>query len=356
MDLQRELEKSVERYRYVNEATSDAIYDWDITTGKIYRGSRFQNLFGFSEKTTSLRFSLSRIHPDDVEKYKLNVFTSLRDLHSTTWKVEYRLKDASGAYRTVVDKAFIQKYDNRAVRVIGALQDITEQKQLQERLLEQERKAKCAIVKSIIEAQEKERRHLSVELHDNINQMLTSCKLMLEYAKDNKEASHVLIEKSYQSLHQIINEIRRISHELNPSAIEDIGLVEAIEQIIEKITLACKLNIHFEKRVPHSAVLKEEDKITIYRIIQEQINNIIKHAQAKNVKISLLIKEEKIQLMIQDDGKGFCVAKAKKGLGLKNILHRVEYYNGTCNNISEPGKGCRMEITMLIKNCSFYNG
>jgi two-component system sensor histidine kinase UhpB len=185
-------------------------------------------------------------------------------------------------------------------------------------------------------------------LHDNVNQVLASCKLMLEYAKENKANAQVLTEKSYQSLQTVIDEIRKISHDLNPSVIEDIGLTEAIEQMADKINLTNKLKVHFRSGIAGPDTFREQDKVSIYRIIQEQLNNIIKHAQAKEVTITLAVKDNTVHLGIEDDGVGFDVNKVKKGLGLKNINHRVEYHRGSLQITSVPGAGSRMDVSLSI--------
>jgi signal transduction histidine kinase len=253
----------------------------------------------------------------------------------------------------VVDKAFIIRGQKKVLRVIGALQDISAQKQLQQKLVEQEKASKQEVVKSIIETQEKERRELSVELHDNVNQMLASCKLMLEVAIEAGSNAKMLTEKTYQSIQTVINEIRRISHDLNPSAIVDVGLVEAIEQLIEKINLADKIAIQFIAcKKQYKCQLVEDDRVAIFRIVQEQLNNILKHAKAKNVIIKLKIEDGLVMLCIKDDGVGFDLAKCRNGLGLTNIYNRVEYYGGTINIKSSAGKGCEMCITLNTASCT----
>ncbi|HZH66069.1 MAG TPA: PAS domain S-box protein [Flavisolibacter sp.] len=354
VELQEKLIKSLERHEYVNEATSDAIYDWDFGTGKLYRSQRFEELFGYVEKEVSLRHRLKQMHPDDINSFKQLVFKSLRDPSVDKWEVEYRLQKACGKYRTVLDRAFIIRSREKVQRVIGALQDITAKKELQQKLVNQEKRRKREVVKSIIETQEKERRQLSVELHDNVNQMLASCKLMLEVAIENGSNAKMLTEKTYQSIQTVINEIRRISHDLNPSAIVDVGLVEAIEQLIEKINLAGKIHILFKpcsRELQH--YLSEEDKIGIFRIVQEQLNNILKHAKAKNVVINLELLEGAVKLCTKDDGVGFDVDKCKKGLGLRNIYNRVEYYGGSIHITTSDGNGCEMCISLKIASKPF---
>lgn len=362
VELQEKLIISLERHEYVNEATSDAIYDWDFATGKIYESHRFEELFGYAGKEVSLRYRLKHLHPDDVESFKQVVFKSLRDNEVNKWEMEYRLQNKEGEYQTVSDKAFIIRGEKKVLRVIGALQDISTQKNLQQKLVEQEKTSRREIVKSIIQTQEKERRELSVELHDNVNQMLASCKLMLEVAIENGSNAKMLTEKSYQSIQTVINEIRRISHDLNPSALVDVGLMEAIEQLIEKINLAGKINVRFitDKR-KYTYRLTDDDKMAIFRIVQEQLNNILKHSKATAVTIKLELTEELIKLCIKDNGVGFDLAKCRKGLGLRNIYNRVEYYGGVINIESSIGSGCEMCITLKngsgcadappVKNC-----
>jgi PAS domain S-box-containing protein len=351
--LQEQLTNSIERYSFVNEATSDAIYDWDPTSNILYRGKGFAILFGFHDPYVPLDFRFTRIHPVDVERVKKTYLSALEDATVKRWKLKYRLKDAKGIYKNVVDKAFIIRENGKLIRVIGAIQDITEYNQLQEKLVLQEESKKRAIVRSIIETQEKERRQLSVELHDNVNQILSSCKLMLELAKENKDKAPLLTEKSYQSIQLAITEIRKISHNLNPSAVEDFGLGEAITEMVDKINLSEKVKVDFKFfATVKKTALKSEDKIAVYRIVQEQLNNILKHAHAKNVFIELAIKPSKIHLFIEDDGNGFNPKKINKGIGLKSIHHRVEYYHGTIDIESGKNKGCKMTITLNISSVS----
>lgn len=350
VEMQEKLLKSIERHEYVNEATSDAIYDWNFTTGKLYKSVRFEKLFGYPEKEVSIRHRLAHIHPADVDKFKKVVFQSLRSEAVDKWEVEYRLRLADGSFKTVSDKAFIIRNTQKVTRVIGALQDITAQKEMQQKLINQEKKSKREFIKSVIETQEKERRQLSVELHDNVNQILASCKLMLEVALENGQNAKLLTQKSYQGIQAVINEIRTISHHLNPSAIADVGLVEVIEQMMEKINLSGKLSVCFKPGAEEGLkMLQEQDNIAIFRIVQEQLNNILKHAAATHVLITLQVEDNTVKLMIKDDGVGFDVNKCKKGLGLRNIYNRVEYYSGTLDIESSIGNGCTMYITLNTK-------
>ncbi|HEU4470054.1 MAG TPA: PAS domain-containing protein [Flavisolibacter sp.] len=234
------------------------------------------------------------------------------------------------------------------VMVAGWAVEITEQVALQKKLIAEEKNKKRQIIRSIIETQEKERRELSVELHDNVNQILSSCQLMMEVAKDDPDAAPQLTEKTYHSLKTAIAEIRKISHELNPSAIEDLGLAEAITELVEKINIAGRLTVGFKYKEFGNKPLGATDKIAVYRIVQEQLSNILKHAGASHVNIVLYFKPSRIYLHIEDNGVGFDLKKTKKGIGLKNIQHRVEYYQGKFAMETSPGNGCKLKVLLMI--------
>lgn len=347
--LQQSLTNTLEKYNYVSQATSDAIYDWDVAANRIYGGKSFKKLFGYTNEEISLKSKLSQVHPEDVKYVKALIFKSLRNSDTYKWSIEYRIQCADGTFKYVVDKARIIREDKNAIRVLGAMVDVTQLKTTNEKLLQQEKSKKRAIVRSIIETQEKERRHLSVELRDNVNQILSSCKLMLGVAVENKE-THPFTHKSYKQLQLAIAEINRLSLSLNPSAIVDIGLIEAVEEFIHQINIthAVKMTFTYEG-CKKKLLLNDDDKIATFRIIQEQVNNIIKHAHATEANVHLCLHHNTCSLTIKDNGQGFDVKQIKKGFGLKNITHRVEYYHGRLNIQTSPGQGCTMQIELPLK-------
>lgn len=223
-------------------------------------------------------------------------------------------------------------------------------KQLQKELWPQQEEKKRSIIKSVIETQEKERRKLSVELHDNVNQILASCKLLLEAANDSVENALLLNGKIYKGIDTAIRELRKISHDLNPSALDDLGLVGAINEMMENINLTGKIRAQFfPDHKSYSDILRKEDRIAVYRIIQEQVTNIVKHANADAIMVTLRTVADKIYLSIEDNGRGFDLQATKKGIGLKSIQNRVDYYQGTMEVDSDMGKRCSLKIMLNLK-------
>jgi PAS domain S-box-containing protein len=232
----------------------------------------------------------------------------------------------------------------------GVALNITGQKMLEQKLANEEKKKKREIIQAIIDAQEKERRELAYELHDNVNQILSSSKLMLDVVADSQHTNIEFVHRSNEYLGAAIKELRRISHNLSPGILKDISLEAAIQDVVEQINNSGKLHIIYRKRnyIKNKAAASGDIQLTVLRIAQEQLNNIIKHAEATEVLIELFITKTRIVLGVKDNGKGFDIENTKRGLGLHNIFNRTEYYQGKVQLTSEPGKGSLLKIEIPL--------
>jgi signal transduction histidine kinase len=255
-----------------------------------------------------------------------------------------------------INSTCIKDKKRQIIGYVSICRDITEMRMIKEDLLaeklrfreleEEQVEKKREIIKAIMEAQEKERREISSELHDNVNQILTTCKLFLEIARNNPADSR-FIDVCYTNIQNVIHEIRNISHNLTPYTLKDLGLVATIRDIVEKINQSGKLLI----RLVTFQNLEEEKvspdiKLAIFRIIQEKISNVLKHSQATELKISINVYEGRVYLHLTDNGRGFDETAVKKGLGLNNIQNRVEYYKGSLQLKTAPGQGCELSIEL----------
>ncbi|MGD8171442.1 cache domain-containing protein [Vibrio sp. TRT 21S02] len=198
--------------------------------------------------------------------------------------------------------------------------------------------------------QEDEKKHLARELHDGINQLLVSSKCHLELLshKLQEESQRQHLAKSQNSLMTAINEVRHISHKLRPSALDDIGLEAALNTLLQDFKAHSGVDIEtlFDTQ---PGKLKSEVATTLYRVAQESLTNIEKHAHATTVTVILQQLGNMLQLMIRDDGVGFHVNDAlrQRGIGLRNMRERVEFLGGEIELSSEPGFGT--EITVLLQ-------
>lgn len=275
------------------------------------------------------------------------------------------------------------RYKNRpAILVLAG--DVTERIQLEEELNEQRISRQKQITEAVIQAQEKERTEIGKELHDNVNQILGASNLYINTAMTDDEMRQELLERSTELVSNAINEIRKISKSLITPGLREIGLVESIEDIIDDLRVAGgrgagstsggarrtedseavdlagggvgawmaggapgeRLAIDLDLQNISEDQIEDRRKLTVFRIIQEQLNNIVKHAQATRVLIRLSGEQDHIVLTIADNGVGFDVSRHRKGVGITNIISRAELFNGKVEIVSSPGEGCTLTVSL----------
>jgi signal transduction histidine kinase len=229
--------------------------------------------------------------------------------------------------------------------VTCSFKDIT----LEKKLLLETLARKREIVKAIIGAQEKERKEISYELHDNVSQLLATCRLYVEAAGRTDDNADLLYECK-ELLTSAIDEIRNLSHNLTPAAFEEKGLFTAVMEMVEKINGVSKAPITLIAPSCNNleTLLQPDMKTAIFRIIQEQLNNTLKHARATQIYIKFERGDKQLFLEIGDDGVGFDMAKIKRGLGINNIQSRVSLFGGEMDLESVPGKGCTLKVTLPL--------
>ncbi|MEL6562175.1 MAG: sensor histidine kinase [Bacteroidota bacterium] len=200
---------------------------------------------------------------------------------------------------------------------------------------------------SVINATEQERNRISKDLHDGIGQQLSALKMaLMNTAKGlSSESEKSKLEEIAESFSKSADEVRQISHQMMPRALMDDGLVRAVEDLLQSSFRFADIQYEFE----HHQVNQRFDKkleISLYRIVQELINNIIKHSQAKNVSVQLLNVKENLILFIEDDGVGMSVKSNDSGQGLLNIKSRLDMVKGSINY--EPGENSGTSVSIKI--------
>ncbi|MEJ7736305.1 MAG: PAS domain S-box protein [Chitinophagaceae bacterium] len=343
---------SNERFILATRASNEAIWDWDVKKDVLYWGEGFYNLFGYKAdyKVNTFHFWQKHIHPDDREIVRKSIWDFIKNKILKTWVAEYRFKRSDGNYSTVINKGYLicdQKGD--MLRMVGSMEDITERKRLERKVINQEIEKQKLVAQAVVDAQEKERAKISKELHDNVNQILSTAKLFLEVAKTNDKERINLMNRSAEHILHAINEIRNLSQSLVPPSISDIGFGESIKDLLENIAVTKTLNVKYNNVGDIENSINANQKLMLFRIVQEQVNNVLKHAEAKNLAVQISVDSVVIELVITDDGKGFdpALIRHKKGTGLSNITSRVDLYNGKVNIITAPGKGCKMIVNVV---------
>lgn len=334
----------------------------DLLNGKSRWSDEAFRIYGYEPGEIEPNYEnfLSHVHPGDMPALKDSIDKAI--MNTNSFAAEFRIIDKNGKIKFINSKIRIEcNGDGKPIRLIGFNQNITERRKVEQRLLksikdlaelekelvEQKLKQQVAITEATINAREKEREELGRELHDNINQVLASVKMFLNTARENEELRGKMVQTSYESIEYVIEEIRKLSKTLVQPSL-DAGLVEALFNLTEEINTTNGLQVYLDGRSYAGGCVAKKKELAIYRIVQEQMNNIVKYAKAGKVFIELRTESKDIFLSVFDDGMGFDPAKKVKGIGLKNIKSRVDFYSGKMNIISSHGKGCTIEILIPI--------
>ncbi|RYF84671.1 MAG: PAS domain S-box protein, partial [Chitinophagaceae bacterium] len=306
----------MERYDILAKATSDTIWDWNLGHNTILYNPGITDTFGYDldKNEVTLNWWLERLHPEDINTV-MESFSEAIEKRTENIQQEYRFLCANGEYKFVLDRAYVL-YDQHknAVRMIGAMQDLSYAKEEENRM-----------TKAIMDAQERERREIGLELHDNVNQILAGTLLSLGMInRVPAEQTPWLVEKSMTYINEAIQEIRTLSHQLAPANFNDISLEEIFRDLLESLSVQKEFtySLHFARF--HEAAISNDIQINLLRILQEQLNNIVKYAQATSVYVSVVCEGNRLTMRTYDDGSGFCYATVKKGIGLANIKKRAE--------------------------------
>lgn len=229
--------------------------------------------------------------------------------------------------------------------VLCSVTDITERKRLERNVLNEQLVHQRQLTQASIDSQEKERREIGKELHDNIGQQLTTIKLYLDLAKSTAdEQTAEMVSLSLRNISDVINEIRSLCRSLIPSSLGDLGLTDSVNDLIYSITRAQQLSITLDHAHFDEDTVPENQKLMLFRILQEQLNNIVKHADASHVTITLRNDAGELCMDVIDDGKGFDPANVRLGIGLVNMRNRAEMFGGSAIIETAPGKGCSLQV------------
>lgn len=210
----------------------------------------------------------------------------------------------------------------------------------------------------IINAQELERKRIARELHDGIGQILSAIKINLEIVRmkalGGGQGVAESVSENAKLVDRILDDLRRISHDLRPSMLDDFGLAATIQEYVKEYQNLTGIKVKLDVNLPKDAIFKPEQEINLFRIIQEGFTNIIKHAKATESKVFLNLSNGKVKLAIEDNGIGFDetkipIEKKKKAFGILNMQERTKMLHGEFKIISSPNKGTKIDINFPIK-------
>lgn len=339
-----ELEESENKFRTLVEQSLVGVYILQRTKF-VYVNPGFESIMGYAkgELLNNIRFE-SLVYEDDIEMVRKNYLSRVSGEEPSS-RYMFRAVKADGSIIYV--EAFVSRiiYMN-SVAVIGIAVDITDR-------VEEE----IRIGRAVNEAQENERMQIGMELHDNVKQILAASLMNLDFIKANLKEEKIVTEtldnlKSYTK--EAIDELRRLSHQLAPSINTKETLEEKIQKLVDTMNKNEQLKtfVHVDK---FNEILHIDIQVAIYRILQEQMSNILKYAKAATILVNIKKRENNILLIIKDDGEGFDISNQKDGIGLENIKRRVKILGGSVKIISSHGNGCEVnaQIPLTVKRLEY---
>lgn len=345
------LRESEERFRKIFEEGPIGMATFDSQYRFINTNATLCTMLGYTEKELAKLTFIEITHPDELEK----------DIHSTQrlmkgeipfYRIEKRyLKKNRESVWVNLTASTVRDSAGKPMYGIAMVENITERKKAEEALR--------SLPKRIIEAQESERRRVARDLHDSASQILGSVKFRIQSLEEKIPARNSTMRKKVASTKQLIDkvvsEIRRISHNLRPSELDDLGLAAALRTLAEEFTERTSITIECSlETLPKT--LPSEMELTIYRIIQEALTNVEKHAKATHVALQLSQEDGFLKVKIHDNGKGLkrlalpTERGKKSGMGLIDIQERLMFSKGTINIISGAQKGTEILIRIPLNN------
>jgi PAS domain S-box-containing protein len=236
--------------------------------------------------------------------------------------------------------------DGKVNSMFVIITDVTEEKRIMEERLRAEIELQREITRVTLETQEKARNQLGRELHDNISQILAAVNMQVGHCLAYYEEGKPILENVQANLQEAIHELRKLSHSMVMPRFAESHLNDKLKKLLENYNNGQVVHLNTcgwtEENIP--VFIKE----TFFRVAQEQLHNINKYAQADEIVVQLENSTHEATMSIKDNGIGFDTKKERTGIGISNIISRVELYYGTTRIISAPGKGCVLSINIPL--------
>jgi PAS domain S-box-containing protein len=335
-------------------------WHWNIETNELDWSDEVYRIFGLppQEFRATCDAFLQSVHPDDRQALQEAVNRSLAD-PSVPYRFEHRVVRPDSRERIVHEQGEVTFDDGgRPIRMFGTVLDITERKQTEE-MLQRSQEELRRLSAQLLSVHEEESKRIARELHDGIGQSLSALKFLLESRiqkmdQDPMPENLRRLESMVPMIQNAIEEVRKMQTDLRPPILDDLGILATISWFCREYQ-----QIYSSIRVEKEIEIGEEDvppslKTVIYRVMQEALNNVAKHSQAKRIRLCLLLEQGWLKLLIEDDGLGFDLQDASsedrplRGLGLTSMRERIELSGGSFSLLSRKGRGTLIQASWKL--------
>jgi PAS domain S-box-containing protein len=344
------LRESEERLRLAFAGAQEGIWDWNLETNAVVYSSRWKQMLGYSDEEIEPHVSAWErlVHPDDRAAADQAHQSVARG--QPTYEAEFRLRHKEGHYIYVLSRGFPIRRDpdGPVIRIVGTHFDLTER-----RKREAER-ARSELLAHLVFVQEDERRRIARDMHDQFGEQLTALSLRIALLKDacGQRADLAGHAAAIEAIAQRLDrDVDRLVWELRPTALDDLGLRAALTNYIQEwsqhATIAADL--HTSGLLDHR--LPSDVETALYRIAQEALNNVAKHARARHVEVILERRSDCVLLIVEDDGVGFeqpVSSAGGRGFGLVGMQERAALVGASLQIESTPGHGTTILVRMAF--------
>jgi PAS domain S-box-containing protein len=352
--LEDKIQQSEALYQTIVENAHDAIWTLDTQGNFTFVNRRGREISGYEVSELIGKNFVPLIHPGDLPKAR-DLFLDTLQGRIHNFEVRFYAKDGKIHVLSVNAVPF---YENSSIKGLFSIaRDITEHKKAEEALRESEKQLRY-LSSQLLTAQETERRRISRELHDELGGALAVLKLRSSLIEKNLQRDQIGLreecKQNLQYIDQIIEDVGRLSRDLSPSILDDLGLSAALRRLMDIFAKNYNVKVASDN-VDVDRLFRKDAQIMIYRIFQEALTNIGKHAHARNVSMKVKKDEDRISFFVEDDGKGFDVKHAamkegsERGLGLATMDERARMLGGAFDLWSEEGKGTRITLSIPIR-------
>lgn len=353
------LSLSEERLTLTLGAVNDGLCDWDIQSRRIYLSQRAQIIMGYGpdELDSDVGSVRGLVHFEDRDFVNQKLVKHLQG-KSSYYETEHRLQKKDGEYIWVLARGQVVERDKggRALRMVGTYTDITKRKGIEAALRKSEEDIR-ALTQRLLFSSEEEKKHLAQDLHDEFGQVLTAFQLGVEMLRshnyNDEEDFQFHCTRLLKMVETLEIDLRHICDHLRPIMLDDVGLIATLHWHIkefEMIDQSLKVDFNVQGTEPD---LSRDINIALYRIFQESLNNVVKHADASHVKIELSFLPDNVSLMIEDNGHGFSlqnnssVKMRSSGFGLLGMRERAMAVKGDLlTTSSSHGVTIQVEIPL----------
>ncbi len=346
--VEEKLVESGERLKLALDASRDGLWDFNVQTGEVYYSPRWETMLGHQpgEMEQMYRSWEDLLHPDDKDRVLGNLNDHLEG-RSQSYEAEVRMRSKSGKWVWILSRGRVVDRDpnGRPLRMVGIHTEITDRKQAEEEIHH--------LSRQLLNVTEEERARLANDLHDEFGQVLAALQFGTESLKNSlpekMEKSRSHCQKQIELIALLGDHVHSLSTNLRPSILDNMGIKAALDWHVQQFSRQITgINIDFQVS-GFEGWLSKKTNIVLYRICQESLNNIVKHAKSKQVRICLTCSSKLVRLTIQDDGVGFEPKQVgARGIGLLGMRERAASLGGSLSITSRKGEGTEIKVELPL--------